>query len=109
MEAEKAALRYLMRHGLRLVARNYRCRLGEIDLIMREGNALVFVEVRLRKPSSFANAAESITSAKQRKLMAAAKHYLAGQSSPPPCRFDAVLFSDEEGHDIRWLKNIIEE
>jgi putative endonuclease len=108
-KAEETALRYLLNRGLKAVTRNYRCRLGEIDLVMRDGNTLVFVEVRLRSHSSFANAAESITAAKRRRLVAAAKHYLAGVQPIPPCRFDAVLFDGRDDGDIRWLTNIMEE
>src|SRR4051812_25272216 len=68
--AEQLAESYLARLGLEIVERNYRCRFGEIDLIALDGDALVFVEVRLRRNSRFGGAAASIDYAKQRKLVA---------------------------------------
>ncbi|NWG87203.1 MAG: YraN family protein [Hydrogenophilaceae bacterium] len=103
--AEDRAAEYLQRQGLKLVARNYRCRQGEIDLILREGTTLVFVEVRSRASSAFGGAAASITQAKQAKLIRAAQHYLSLQSSLPACRFDAVLI---DGNDLQWLKHAFE-
>ncbi|TCJ16078.1 YraN family protein [Parasulfuritortus cantonensis] len=100
--AEDAAADYLLRQGLRPVARNWRCRGGEIDLIMRDGDVLVFVEVRARKDARFGGAAASITATKQARLLHAARLYLAGLGAPPPCRFDAVLF---EGDRLVWLKD----
>lgn len=108
-EAEGLAAAYLERQGLRVVERNYRCRQGEIDLIMREGDTLVFVEVRLRTNPKFGGAAESITHAKQEKILQAARHYLAGRHKLPPCRFDAVLFGGLDGDTIEWLKNAFTE
>lgn len=100
-EAEARAARHLARHGLQILARNYRCRGGEIDLVCRDGATLVFVEVRLRTNSGYGGAAASITPAKQRRLVLAANHYLAGKSLPA-CRFDAVLL---DGANIDWIKN----
>jgi putative endonuclease len=100
--AEDAAAAYLARQGLRLVARNWRCKGGEIDLIMQDGQTLVFVEVRARSNPNFGGAAASITAAKQARLVHAAQLYLAGLKSPPPCRFDAVLF---DGPSLDWLRN----
>ena len=91
------------------MARNYRCRFGEIDLIMRENETLVFVEVRKRKPlrgrTDFGGALASITAAKQAKLVATAQHYLADIKHPPPCRFDAVLLNGLHTRDVEWLTN----
>jgi putative endonuclease len=102
--AEDAAARFLAGKGLRLVERNYRCRFGEIDLILRDGQTLVFVEVRYRRSRHFGGAAESITAAKRGKLLRAAGHYMASRGRTPECRFDAVLL-DGEGGDIEWLVN----
>ena len=100
---ESLAADYLVRHGLRLIARNHRCRFGEIDLVMRDGDALVFVEVRYRGSSCFGTPAESIGGRKQRRLIAAAGHYLSASQSLLPCRFDVVAIS---GHDrVEWIKN----
>ncbi|MBI5919522.1 MAG: YraN family protein [Nitrosomonadales bacterium] len=103
-EAEQRAADFLTRRGLRLLARNFRCRYGEIDLILQDGDTLVFVEVRLRSRSDFGGAAASIDSHKQRKLTLAAQHYLAQLPRTPPCRFDAILMRDA-GESIEWIKN----
>jgi putative endonuclease len=100
-EAEERAAQHLVRHGLQILARNYRCRGGEIDLVCRDGATLVFVEVRLRSNRNFGGAAASITPAKQRRITLAANHYLAGKPLPA-CRFDAVLL---DGTHIDWIRN----
>lgn len=103
-QAEDAALHYLQQQGLRLLARNYRTPGrggGEIDLIMQERDGtLVFVEVRQRVSAGFGGAAGSIGAAKQRRIVLAARHYLAGQRHLPACRFDAVLVEPA----ITWLQ-----
>jgi putative endonuclease len=103
--AEQAAAKYLQKQGLMLVTSNYRCRFGEIDLIVQDGDALVFVEVRQRRNANFGGASASIDRYKQAKLIKAAQHYLSSLSHTPPCRFDAVLMSSCTGSDIEWLKN----
>lgn len=103
--AEAIAEQHLLSHGLKLVEKNYRCRFGEIDLILRDGATLVFVEVRKRATLQFGGAAESVTAAKRERLLATARHYLAGRKSVP-CRFDAVLLQGAE--PIRWVKNVLE-
>ena len=100
-DAEARAEAYLAAQGLACIARNYRCRLGEIDLVMRDGRTVVFVEVRARASSAYGGAAASITDAKRRRVLAAARHWLAGRSPLPACRFDAVLL---EGNELRWLR-----
>ena len=108
-DGERIAEQYLVRQGLRVVERNYRCRFGEVDLIMRHGDTLVFVEVRLRKAGArsggndYGGAAASITGAKQKRLIAAAQHYLAGLRQLPPCRFDAVLLNQVSEQGIEWI------
>lgn len=105
-QAEQTAAQYLQRQGLRLLQSNYRCRFGEIDLILKDHESLVFVEVRLRSRSDFGGAAASIDARKQQKLILAAQHYLSSVTPTPPCRFDAVLLSSAEGGEgIEWLKN----
>lgn len=101
--AEQLALEHLERHGLTLLARNYRCRMGEVDLIMRDGASLVFVEVRLRGKGAFASAAESIDARKQRRIVAAAMHYLMRRPEAP-CRFDCVLMSTLDAASVEWVK-----
>ena len=92
---EQAAQAELERAGLRLVARNWHCRYGELDLIMRDGAALVFVEVRYRNDAAVADGLESITPAKRRRLVRAAEMFLAAHPcyAQAPCRFDSVAFS----------------
>jgi putative endonuclease len=104
-DAEQIAISYLQREHLILVTQNYRCRFGEIDLIMRDEATLVFIEVRMRTHEKFGGAAASITSAKQSKLLRTARHYLAELNSEPPCRFDALLLSGIDGQEIVWIKN----
>jgi putative endonuclease len=102
--AEALAAAYLTARGLDILDRNFRCRFGEIDLIARDGEALVFVEVRMRGRSDFGGAAESITAAKRERLRKAAGFYLSGRRAMPPCRFDAVLVSGTEGQ-IEWIRD----
>lgn len=106
--AEALAADFVESRGLRIVARNYHCRYGELDLVARDGETLVFIEVRRRSGEAFGGAAASIDAAKRDRLLKAARHYLAGLSAAPACRFDAVLLSGEPPR-IDWLRNIIEE
>ena len=107
-DGESRALAYLLARGLTLVQRNYRVaagphsRGGEIDLIVRERDGtLVFVEVRTRKGTGFGGAAGSVSAAKQRSVIFAARCYLRVFASPPACRFDVVAI---EGAHIEWLR-----
>jgi putative endonuclease len=104
-DAEQIAVSYLQRQHLILVTQNYRCRFGEIDLIMHDGNTLVFIEVRMRANDQFGGAAVSITPTKQAKLLRTARHYLSEINSEPLCRFDALLLSGAKGQEIEWIKN----
>lgn len=97
---EELAAQYLARQGLVVVARNFRIRAGEIDLICRDGPFTVFVEVRCRASGDFGSAAESITAGKKRRILQAARAWLA-RHGESPCRFDCVLL--EQGR-ITWLK-----
>lgn len=101
--AEERAARFLVAQGVRVVERNWRCRGGEIDLVCDDRGTLVFVEVRLRAHDRYGGSAESITRAKQRRIVMAARHYLAA-GREPPCRFDAVLLSGESDA-IEWIRN----
>lgn len=103
--AEQRALDHLTHHGLKLIETNYRSRFGEIDLILRDGDVLVFTEVRMRSSNDFGGAAASITGAKQAKLIKTAHHYLAQFTRPPACRFDAVLLGATHDGAIEWIKN----
>ena len=100
--AEDRAAAHLQAQGLRLVARNYRVRGGEIDLIMRAPDAtLVFVEVRARSDRSRGGAAASIDARKQARIVLAARHFLARLPVEPACRFDAVAV---DGDALEWLR-----
>ncbi len=100
---EDLARRYLEGQGLRLLARNHRCRHGEIDLVMRDGGTLVFVEVRYRSSERFGGAAASVDAHKQRRLAAAAGHYLQGHPSPLACRFDVLAIGADDR--MEWIRN----
>jgi putative endonuclease len=102
--AEDRGLAWLEAQGLRLVERNFRCRVGEIDLVMRDGATTVFVEVRLRSAPGFGSAAETVSWAKQRRLSAAARHYLQRHpdAARRPCRFDVLAITGER---IDWIEN----
>ncbi|MEQ1720288.1 MAG: YraN family protein [Nitrosomonas sp.] len=104
-EAEKIAAAYLQQLSLILITQNYRCRFGEIDLIMQDNNTLVFIEVRMRTRDTFGGAASSITPTKQAKLLRTARHYLAEIDNYPPCRFDVILLSGINGQKIDWIQN----
>ena len=104
--AEDAALKHLQRLGLKLIARNYRCKVGELDLIMEDEQHLVFIEVRLRNNPHFGDGGDSITSAKQQKLARAAGVFLMrhAQFQDRPCRFDVVSVSKRNYRTIcRWI------
>lgn len=103
--AEELAAVFLQRRGLTVVERNFRCRAGEIDLILRDGATLVFAEVRLRKNGAYGGAAASITSRKQHKLQLAAQYYLQTLATEPPCRFDALLLDRLDENAVEWIKN----
>jgi putative endonuclease len=105
--AEEAAAAFLAGQGLALVARNFRTRFGEIDLIARDGATLVFVEVRMRRASAqFGGAAGSIDPRKRRRIEAAARQYLQRLGREPPCRFDVVTL-DQDGAPT-WLRGAFE-
>lgn len=94
-QGELLARQLLEKNGLRLVATNFRCKLGEIDLIMTERDTLVFVEVRVRKNNLFGSASDSITPRKQQRVIRAAQVFLQSHRewSQAPCRFDTVTIT----------------
>ena len=102
--AEAAAAQFLARQGLTLTCSNYRCRMGEIDLVLQDGPTIVFVEVRLRTNPAFGGAAESIGPRKRARIIAAARHYLAGKPDLP-CRFDVVLLDRLRPPQIEWIRD----
>jgi putative endonuclease len=103
--AEQLAAQYLQQQGLKLLQSNYRCRFGEIDLILQDGETHVFTEVRLRSNAAFGGAAASIDARKQAKLLKTAQFYLSRFNRMPPCRFDAVLMHSTDLQQIEWIKN----
>ena len=106
-EIEQAAEHFLKRQGLKAVTRNYTIRGGEIDLIMRHGKVLVFVEVRYRASQSHGSGAESITHHKQQRLLKTARHYLQQHygANLPDCRFD-VMSGSGQPVQFEWLQNV---
>ena len=103
---EDAALALLQSHGLRLVARNVAYRGGELDLVMADGEALVFVEVRYRAGAAFGGGMASVDAGKRRKLVRAAGLFLAGHPrwAQRPCRFDVVAASGAEPR-LEWVRD----
>ena len=102
---EDRAARFLESQGLRIVARNYRTRMGEIDLVALEGAVLVFVEVRMRSAARFGGGSESVDFSKRRRIAAAARHYLMRLGREPPCRFDVVSL---ERDAPTWIRGAFE-
>ncbi|MEK7992031.1 MAG: YraN family protein [Thiotrichaceae bacterium] len=106
--AEELAYQYLLQQGLDLIQRNYRCRAGEIDLIMKHQRTLVFIEVRYRASAHFGTSAESIDSRKQQRIYKTAEHYIqhCHDCEQFTCRFDALLISGyPPSSNIEWIKN----
>lgn len=107
-DAEQQAEQFLNRQGLRTLLRNAYCRMGEIDLVMQEGDTLVFVEVRRRRHRGYGGAAQSVDVHKQRKLIQAARYLLARYPhwSRLPCRFDVIAFeADSAPQAPLWYKD----
>ena len=100
---ESRAEHYLRKNGLKLLQRNFRCRLGEIDLVMRDGETLVFVEVRFRSTSRYGSGAESITARKRQRLIRAAGIYLHcyPNCAKLPCRFDVLSIGEDH---LDWIQ-----
>lgn len=105
---EKIAQQYLLKQGLQSLACNYRTKLGEIDLIMRDNNTLVFIEVRFRSNSTYGGAAETVTRSKQQKIVKTASIFLSQKKLwNKPCRFDVISIdksSNKAGKQIYWHK-----
>lgn len=107
--AEAQARQYLERHGLRLLAQNWRCRVGELDLVMLDADTVVFVEVRYRRHSAWGGAAESVDARKREKLSRAAQHFLQQEArwAKYPCRFDviAITADSQAPAQLDWIQN----
>jgi putative endonuclease len=105
--AEDAACEHLLSAGCQLLARNAGFRVGELDLVMREGQTVVFVEVRMRRDNRFGGALGSVDAGKRRKVARAAQVWLAAHPrlAQAPCRFDVVAVGPEsEGSNCEWLR-----
>lgn len=105
---EELALAHLVAHGLTLLTRNYRCKLGELDLVMLDGNTLVLVEVRTRARNEYGGAAASVDWAKQRRLVLAAEHLLMKRAElrRHPARFDVVaITTGNPKAKVDWIKS----
>ena len=110
--AEAQALEHLQGQGLKLLARNWRCKGGELDLVMLDADTVVFVEVRYRLHAGFGGALGSIDGRKQKRLVLAATSFLQKEPrwADHPCRFDVVALqgSQHAGRPLQWLKNAFE-
>ena len=105
--AEQLAFQYLVSRGLRPVHRNFRTRGGEVDLIMRDADCLVFVEVRFRQSSGFVTASHTVDRHKQRRITRTAALYLARdrRSAGAPVRFDVVAIEGASGERVEWIRD----
>ncbi len=101
--SERIASLFLMDQGLKLIDKNFQCKYGELDLVMREGDTIVIVEVRFRKSNKFGGAAESVTPKKQSRIIASTEYYLLVNKLKNPIRFDVIAMSGDT--DINWIKN----
>ncbi|MDE1462778.1 YraN family protein [Spartinivicinus poritis] len=101
------AQRHLEAQGLKTIQCNFRCKVGELDLIMKDGSSVVFVEVRFRKNQAYGSPASTVTPHKQHKIIKAAQYYLMMKKLNVPCRFDVVSItqdSQQQPH-IDWIPN----
>lgn len=101
-EGEERALEFLKARGYRIIARNYRWRGGEIDIIARDGESLAFIEVKARADERFAPAEEALTRWKRERLIRTAQHYIARYRPRVPLRFDVVTVV---GSEVRLYKD----
>jgi putative endonuclease len=107
---ELIAAAWLQLRGLQLVERNYRCKLGELDLVMLDGELLVFVEVRYRAATGYGSPLDTIDHRKRQRLWRSAQHYLLVRQREHgwrACRFDVLGISNNKpGHEFTWLTNV---
>lgn len=106
---ETVAADHLIEHGLSIVERGYRCRLGELDILCRDGAALVVVEVRARGSNAYVKAAESVDRAKRRKILLATRHFIMchPEWQQTPLRFDVVAIdaADTDSPVLNWIRD----
>lgn len=105
---EELASQYIRQRGYRILERNCRSRMGEIDIIARDGETVVFVEVKTRSSDEYGSPADSITKAKQSRLIRSASYYLKRQRNCPECRFDVVSIitgQDNKPRKIELIKD----
>lgn len=108
---ERRAESFLRRRGLKTLKRNHHCRQGEIDLIMRDGEFLVFVEVRYRRRTARGSGADTVGGIKQSRIIYAARVFLATRPilADLPCRFDVISISgDSPNVQIEWIRGAFE-
>lgn len=105
--AEQQALRFLVQAGLKTVTRNFRCRGGEIDLIMLHGKCLTFVEVRYRRSAGFSDPAPTVDYRKQRKILRTAAMFLARHKryADYTMRFDVVAITGADPSTVEWIQD----
>lgn len=102
---ETLAAQYMQQQGLQLLARNVSCRFGELDLICKDRDCLVFVEVKYRQSGAFGSAAAMVTAGKQQKLRQSASWYLQQQHWRGAARFDVLAIEGDAPYQFSWLKN----
>ena len=103
-DAEQQACEYLQSHGLKLITKNFSIKAGEVDLIMRDGETLVFIEVRYRKNADFGGAAASVTAKKQQRIIKAALAYQQKHMPQSSMRFDVVAI-EGDNKNIDWISS----
>ena len=100
-QGEETARTYLEQHGLKFEANNVRYRFGELDLIMRDNQYWVFVEVKFRSNARFGGAISAVSTKQMSRIRLAANHYLQLNKIDAPCRFDVIAIDNDK---IQWLK-----
>jgi len=105
-EAENKAVEFLRKQGMTICATNFRCKMGEIDIIAKDGTILIFAEVRYRKNLAFGTPAETVNFTKQKKLIRASQYYLQRHNPDLPCRFDIIeIYGANHQTGINWVKD----
>jgi putative endonuclease len=110
---ERFAARYLSRHGIRILARRYRCRFGEIDLIGRKGDCLIVIEVKARRQAALVSALDSVDRRKQHRILRTTRYFLANnqQLAELSIRIDVVAIDgiDTATPKVQWIRNAVEQ